>query len=70
MEEERTHALPDANPNLEMLIRHWETRLSDSLEAVRVAQEQLGKLYPQRYPRFIADLGHTGLQLMINEGRE
>jgi hypothetical protein len=45
---------------LEMRIKHWEVVLSDAIQATYVAQQELAKLYPQRYELKEMDAGHTG----------
>ncbi len=68
MEETRSEYVED--DNREMRIKHWEARLNDSLHAVYVAQHMLEGLYQERYKDVQRELGHTGMQLAINAGRE
>jgi hypothetical protein len=58
MEIEKTRDL-SRNEELEARISHWERHLSNSLHAVYVAQQELQKLYPQRYEIVLQELGHT-----------
>lgn len=53
------------NESLEESIFHWETVLSDSLQAVHVAQQTLANLYPQRYETGQVEVQHTGLTLKL-----
>lgn len=65
MEDIRTQYIED--DNRESLIKHWETRLSDSLQAVYVAQHQLEALYKSRYEEVSRPLGHTALSEQLSE---
>lgn len=49
------------NELAERRIKHWETVLSDAIQAVYVAQQELAKLYPQRFEYKEIPRGHTGL---------
>lgn len=64
MEDIRTVDVPDENR--ERLISHWELTLSDSLEAVRVAQIALQGLYRQRYREVSRPLESTGYQRRLD----
>lgn len=61
MEDIRTEYVED--DGREALIKHWEVRLSDSLQAVRVAQITLEGLYRARYHEVSRELGSTALQV-------
>lgn len=50
-------------------IKHWEVTLNNASHAVYVAQRTLEGLYKQRYREVSRELGSTGMQLAMDEGR-
>lgn len=43
-------------------IKHWEATLSNAHHSVYVAQQQLEKLYRERYGALVVQIGHTAFQ--------
>jgi hypothetical protein len=67
MERTDTRTVEVEDENRERLISFWEQRLSDSLHAVRVAQQTLEGLYKQRYVEVEKPLESTGYQRRLDQ---
>lgn len=52
------------NNEREERIKHWESTLSNATHAVYIAQQQLDRLYRQRYIEVERELGATAIRIV------